>query len=90
MTKMTDKELLYQMLEREISDIIGGAAPQFRMFSGVATNYLINLIDPYVSAFLSPDDGKLNKEAASEFLKQETNDKINKFLKDFETRQKSE
>jgi hypothetical protein len=90
MTKMTDKELLYQMLGREINDIIGSAAPQLRMFSGVATNYLIELIDPYISAFLSPDDGKLNKDAAKEFLKQETNDKINKFLKDFETRQKSE
>jgi len=87
---MTDKELLYQMLGREITDIISSAAPQFRMFSGVATNYLIELIDPYVSAFLSPDDGKLNKDAAKEFLKQETNDKINKFLKDFEARQKSE
>jgi hypothetical protein len=90
MAKMTDKELLYQMLQREIADIVNTAAPQFRMFSGMASNYLIELIDPYVDAFLSPDDGKLNKSAAGEFLKQETNEKINKFLKDFETRQKSE
>jgi hypothetical protein len=87
---MTDKELLYQMLQREVNDLINNLAPQFRMFSGVASNYLIELIDPYVNAFLSPDDGKLNKSAAGEFLKQETNEKINKFLKDFEARKNSE
>jgi hypothetical protein len=78
------------MLQREVSSIISSVAPQLKMFSNVASNYVIDLIDPYVSAFLSPDDGKLNTNAATEFLKQETNEKINKFLKDFETRQKSE
>jgi hypothetical protein len=87
---MGDKELLYQMLQREVSSIISSVAPQLKMFSNVASNYVIDLIDPYVSAFLSPDDGSLNTNAATEFLKQETNEKINKFLKDFETRQKSE
>jgi hypothetical protein len=87
---MTDKELLYQMLQREINSLIENAFPQFRMFSGIAYKYVIELIDPYVSAFLSPDDGSLNKKAASEFLKQETNDKISKFLKDFENKQREE
>jgi hypothetical protein len=87
---MTDKELLYQMLQREINSLIDSAFPQFKMFSGNATNYIISLIDPYVSAFLSPDDGTLNKNAASEFLKQETSEKINKFLKDFEDKQRKE
>jgi hypothetical protein len=87
---MTDKEILYQMLQREVNSLIEAALPQFKMFSGTATNYIIDLIDPYVSAFLSPDDGSLNKKAAGEFLKQETNEKINKFLKDFEEKQKKE
>jgi hypothetical protein len=87
---MTDKELLYQMLQREINSLIENAFPQFKMFSGSATNYIIGIIDPYVSAFLSPDDGSLNKNAASEFLKQETSEKINKFLKDFEDKQRKE
>jgi hypothetical protein len=82
---MTDKELLYQMLQREIGNIIEGTAPQFKMFTNFASNYIIELIDPYVNAFLSPDDGTLNKKAASAFLKQETNEKIDKFLKDFES-----
>jgi hypothetical protein len=86
---MTDKELLYQMLQREIGNLIDITAPQFKLFSGSASSYIINLIDPYVSAFLSPDDGTLNKAAAGEFLKQETNEKIDKFLKDFEDKQKN-
>jgi hypothetical protein len=87
---MTDKEILYQMLQREVNSLINAVLPQFKMFSGTATNYIIDIIDPYVSAFLSPDDGSLNKKAAGEFLKQETNEKINKFLKDFEEKQKKE
>jgi hypothetical protein len=87
---MSDKELLYQMLQREINSFIETTVPQFRMFSNVATNYVIEMIDPYVSAFLSPDDGTLNKTAAAEYLKQETNEKITKFLKDFENKQKKE
>jgi hypothetical protein len=66
---MNDKELLYQMLQREIINILEGVAPQFKMFSGVVTNYVIELIDPYVTAFLSPDDGTLNKKAARCILK---------------------
>jgi hypothetical protein len=87
---MTDKELLYQMLQREVGNIIEIAAPQFKMFTNFASNYVIELIDPYVSAFLSPDDGTLNQKAAGAFLKQETNEKIDKFLKDFEEKHKNQ
>jgi hypothetical protein len=87
---MSDKELLYQMLQREISNLIEGVAPQFRMFSPMAANYVLNIIDPYVNAFLSPDDGSLNQQAAGAFLKQETNEKIDKFLKEFESKQKTQ
>jgi hypothetical protein len=87
---MTDKELLHQMLQREIVNLIESAAPQFRMFSGIASDYVFNFIEPYVDAFLSPDDGSLNKKAASAYLKQETNEKIDKFLKDFESKQREE
>jgi hypothetical protein len=87
---MTDKELLHQMLQREVVNLIESAAPQFRMFSGIASDYVFNLIEPYVDAFLSPDDGSLNKKAATAFLKQETNEKIDRFLKDFESKQREE
>jgi hypothetical protein len=87
---MTDKELLYQMLQREVGNLIEVAAPQFKVFSNFASNYVIELIDPYVNAFLSPDDGSLNQKAAGAFLKQETNEKIDKFLKDFESKHNSQ
>jgi hypothetical protein len=68
---MTDKELLKQMLQREIVNLVESAAPQFKMFSGVAANFVFEYIEPYVDAFLSPDDGALNKRAAGAFLKQD-------------------
>jgi hypothetical protein len=87
---MTDKELLKQMLQREIVNLVENAAPQFKMFSGMAANFVFDYIEPYVDAFLSPDDGALNKRAAGAFLKQETNEKIDKFLKEFEEEQHKE
>jgi hypothetical protein len=60
------------------------------MFSGVAANFVFDYIEPYVDAFLSPDDVALNKRAAGAFLKQETNEKIDKFLKEFEEEQHKE
>jgi hypothetical protein len=40
--------------------------------------------------FLSPDDGTLNKKAAGAYLKQETNEKIDKFLREFENNKSKE
>jgi hypothetical protein len=80
---MSEREILYQMLSREISNILGGINPTFRMFSDMATRYVIQIIDPYVSAFMS--DGKeMNVKAAGTFAKQEINEKIDKFMKQFE------
>jgi hypothetical protein len=80
---MSEREILYQMLSREISNILGGINPTFRMFSDMATKYVIQIIDPYVSAFMS--DGKeMNVKAAGTFAKQEINEKIDKFMKQFE------
>jgi hypothetical protein len=87
---MSDKDLVKQMLQREIGNLIESAAPQFRMFSGAVSEYVFEYIEPYVDAFLSPDDGSLNKKAATAYLKQETNEKIDKFLKEFESKQNKE
>jgi hypothetical protein len=87
---MTDKEILNQMLQREVTNLVENIAPQFKMFSGYAANYLIELIDPYVTAFLSPDDGHINQKAAGAFVKQEANEKIEKFLKEFEEQQRQQ
>jgi hypothetical protein len=80
---MSERELIYQMLSREINNILGGINPTFRMFSEMATNYVIQIIDPYINAFMS--NGKdLNVKAAGSFAKQEINEKIDKFMKQFE------
>jgi hypothetical protein len=80
---MSEREILYQMLSREINNILGGINPTFRMFSDMATRYVIQIIDPYVSAFMS--DGKeMNVKAAGTFAKQEINENIDKFMKQFE------
>ena len=79
---MTDKEILYQMLEREIRNILNIINPTLSVFSGTATKYDINYIDPYVDAFM--DDGSnIQTAAASEFVKQEVNDKIKDFITKF-------
>ena len=80
---MNEKELLYQVINREVSNLLGAFNPAFRMFSSTVSSYLINLIDPYVDAFINPD-GNINTRAANKFLKQEVNEKIDTFMKKFE------
>lgn len=79
---MTDKDILYQIIGREVSNILGSLNPTFRMFSNAATGYVISIIDPYVDAFLS--GGQINTKAASGFIKQEISSKIDEFMKSFE------
>lgn len=71
------------MLSREISNILIGINPTFGMFTNVATNYVINMIDPYVDAFLS-NGSQINTKAAGSFIKQEINNKVDEFMKKFE------
>jgi hypothetical protein len=80
---MSEKEILYQMLSREISNILVGVNPAFGMFTNVATNYVINMIDPYVEAFLSAGSN-INTNAAGSFIKEEINTKVDEFMKKFE------
>ena len=77
---MSEKELLFQILNREVSNIISSINPAFRMFSTSITNYIINFIEPYVNAFTNTD-GEINKKAAEGFIKQEVNEKVEAFMK---------
>lgn len=81
---MDDKKILYQMLSREIDRLLSGN-PMFRMFSGTISNWVISVIDPYVTAFIGNDS--LNTEAAEKFVKQEVNDKISAFMAKFKEEQ---
>ena len=70
------------MLEREIRNLLNIINPALSVFSGTAAKYVINYIDPYVDAFM--DDGcHIQTAAASEYVKQEVNDKIKDFMAKF-------
>lgn len=78
---MNDKDVLYQMLEREVSNLLGGFNPGLRGFSNLVTNYIIKFIDPYVDAFMNGD--KINLQAAKQYLKDETSRKIDEYMAKF-------
>jgi hypothetical protein len=81
---MSEKELLYQVISREVENILGSINPAFRMFNNVAVNYVISIIDPYVDAFIANDkDHKINTEMVGGFLKDEVNSKVDNFMKKF-------
>ena len=85
---MSDKEIIYQMIEREISNFMMKNVPGLQPFSKMLTNYAIKLVDPYVDAFLT-GDGELNLNAAEHYLKDETNRKIDEYMNRFkETKDK--
>lgn len=80
----SDKEILSQMLHRSINNIVNGINPTFRMFSGPITNYLMEWLEPYIDAFTNPDTNHVNTKAATAYMKEETNKKIEEFMKRFE------
>lgn len=86
---LNDKNILYQMLGREVGNILASINPSFRMFTNVATNYIINIIDPYVEAFLS-NGSEINTKAAGTFIKEEINQKVDEFMKRFEAEAKND
>jgi hypothetical protein len=81
---MTDRELLMQMINRSINNTLNVVNPGLRMFSGTLTNYAMEFLEPYIAGFTNPDTEKLNSKAATAFMKEETNKKIEDFMKRFE------
>jgi hypothetical protein len=54
------------------------------MFSGTMTKYAMEFLEPYIAGFTNPDTERLNTKAATVFMKEETNKKIEDFMKRFE------
>lgn len=81
---MSEKELIYQIISREVKNILISINPTFGMFSNIATNYVIQMIDPYIDAFANNPEKKINTKLAGEYAKQEINSKIDNFIKKFE------
>jgi hypothetical protein len=82
---MNDRELLRQMLQRSINNTLSSLNPGLRMLSGTITNYTMEFLEPYIGGFMNPDTDHINTKAATAYLKEETNKKIEDFMKRFET-----
>lgn len=81
---MSDKEIFYQVLFREVDNLLANFnSPLVSVFSEPVKNYLQRFLEPYVNAFIEPPKNELNAEMASEFLKEEANEKIESFKKRF-------
>jgi hypothetical protein len=81
---MTERDLLEQMIQRSINNTLNSLNPGLRMFSGTMTKYAMEFLEPYIAGFTNPDTDKINTKAATAFMKEETNKKIEDFMKKFE------
>ena len=77
MAASSDKDILYSMVRREISNLLRGI-PIFSAFEGTISSFVIQWIDPYISAFIG-DDNQINTEQLSAFVSEEMKNKINNF-----------
>ena len=74
---ISDKDILYSMIKREISNMLQGI-PIFSAFEGTISSFVIQWIDPYISAFID-DDNQINTEQLSAFVSEEMTNKIKNF-----------
>jgi hypothetical protein len=82
---MSDKEIFYQILFREIDNLLANFKnPLVNVFSDPVKRYIQTFLEPYVEAFIEPPNNEINSEMASEFLKEESKEKIDAFKKRFE------
>ena len=65
------------MVRREISNLLQGI-PIFSAFEGTISSFVIQWMDPYISAFIG-DDNQINTEQLSAFVSEEVTNKINQF-----------
>ena len=74
---ISDKDILYSMVRREISNLLQGI-PIFSAFEGTISSFVIQWMDPYISAFIG-DDNRIDTEQLSAFVSEEMTNKINSF-----------
>lgn len=78
---MSEKDILYSLLGREIDNLMS-INPTTAFMSGVVKRWLFQYIDPYVSLFM--DGEEIQTDTATAFLEDEISQKIEKFKKKFE------
>lgn len=84
---MTEKEIFYNILGREIDNLLS-ANPSLAFFSGVVKKWVFNYIDPYVNLFMEGD--RIQTDMATAFIEDEMSNKIKKFKQKFEEEIKNE
>lgn len=77
---MSEKEIFYSILGREIDNLLGGS-PSSSFLSGVVKKWIFNYIDPYLNLFMDGDT--VQADIATAFVKEEMNAKIDNFKKKF-------
>lgn len=77
---MSEKEIFYSILGREIDNLLGGS-PSSSFLSGVVKKWIFNYIEPYVNLFMDGDT--VQADMATAFVKEEMNAKIDNFKKKF-------
>jgi hypothetical protein len=87
---MGDREILEQMIRRSINNTLSQLNPGLRMFSGTLTSYTMEFLEPYIAGFTNPDTEHINSKAATAYMKEETNRKIEDFMKRFEEESRNE
>lgn len=85
--KNNDKEILYNMLGREIDKMIGYGSP-FSMFSDQIKKFVFAKIDPYVSFFFTDD--KFEVDMAADYATSEISSKLEEFKKQYKNIKKGE
>lgn len=78
-----DKQVLYNVIEREVHNLMVENFPGLGMFEGVITNYILKYIDPYVNAFIEGPYQRLDIEQLSSFTEAEVSDKIARFKESY-------
>ena len=78
---VVDKEILYNMISREVDNYLKGI-PIFGMFSPTIASWIIAFIDPYIDAFTG-DNNTINTKQLTNFVSKELEEKINKFKAEY-------
>lgn len=78
----SDKQVLYNVIEREVHNFVMNF-PILGMFEGTIVNYILNYIDPYVNAFIEGPHQRLDIEQLSSFTESEVANKIARFKESY-------
>lgn len=77
---MSEKEIFYSILSREIDNLLG-LTPASAFIGNIVKKWIFNYIDPYVNLFMEGET--MDEDMAAAFVKEEMSSKIENFKKKF-------